>query len=179
LRIRRINRQTRQQQLALLRGGGGETLHFRPGRFRVDVVPGDRRNTAPVVDAGPQQQPKPIRRKVGRRLNVGLGAQQQASDRDGPGQVIQARFGRRRHRGARLTPEILDDEFLQVAVCVVLIAQGQQRLDTLAPSLANADQDARGKWNCRLAGGLDGRQTQFRRLVRRAMMGQAGLQQPG
>ncbi len=51
-------------------------------------------------------------------------------------------FGRVRHPGARLGPEVLDDDFLDMPVAVVQIAQRQQRLDALAPGLADADQDA-------------------------------------
>ena len=41
--------------------------------------------------------------------------------------------------------EILDDDFLDVAVALVQLAQRQQRLDALAPRLADADQDAGGE----------------------------------
>ena len=46
-------------------------------------------------------------------------------------------------RVSGLGAEILHDDFLDVAVRAVQIAQCQQRLDALAPRLADADQDAR------------------------------------
>jgi hypothetical protein len=47
-----------------------------------------------------------------------------------------------RHPGPSLGTEILDDDFLDVAVGFVQLAQPQQRLQALTPRLANADQDA-------------------------------------
>ena len=51
-------------------------------------------------------------------------------------------LGRGGHAGVGLGAEILDDDFLDVAVALVQVAQRQQRLDALAPGLADADQDA-------------------------------------
>ena len=56
--------------------------------------------------------------------------------------VVEIGFGRIGHAGPGLGPEVLDDDFLDMAVAVVQIAQRQQRLDALAPGLADADQDA-------------------------------------
>ena len=70
------------------------------------------------------------------------GRQDQAGDRDRPEMVRKRRLGRVRHRGAGLGAEVLDDDLLEMAVLGVQRAQRQQRLDPLAPGLADADQDA-------------------------------------
>src|SRR5262249_16572243 len=50
-----------------------------------------------------------------------------------------------RHARSRLRSEILDDDFLDVAVTVVELAQSKQRVDPLFTCFADADQDARGE----------------------------------
>ena len=47
-----------------------------------------------------------------------------------------------RHPGPGLGAKILDDDFLDVPVCFVQLAQPQQSLEALTPRLADADQDA-------------------------------------
>ena len=88
-------------------------------------------------------------RQIGRRLDVHRGAEQDARDRDGPEMFVERRLGMLRHAGAGLGAEILDDDFLHVAVALVQLAQRQQRLDALAPRLADADQDAGGERHLR------------------------------
>ena len=65
-----------------------------------------------------------------------------------------------------------------MAVAVVQVAQRQQRLDALAPGLADADQDAGGERHRRLAGGADGFEAHRRVLVGRAEMRPAAAAQP-
>ncbi len=85
---------------------------------------------------------------------------------------------RRGHARLGLGAEILDDDFLDVAVALVQIAQRQQRLDALGPGLADADQDARGERHRRLAGRGDAVEPPARHFVRRAEMRPAAPAQP-
>ena len=106
------------------------------------------------------------------------GPEDQPRDGDGPEMVVEIGLGRLRHARPGLGAEILDDDLLQVAVAVVQVAQRQQRLDALAPGLADADQDAGGERHRRLAGGADGLEPQRRVLVGRAEMRPAAAAQP-
>ncbi len=101
----------------------------------------------------------------------------QPGDGDRPQMVGLVGLGRRRHARAGLGPEILDDDFLDVAVALVEIAQRQQRLDALDPGLADADEDPRGERHRRLAGRRDRREPPRRRLVGRAEMRPAAARQ--
>ena len=92
--------------------------------------------------------------------------------------VGKAGFRRIRHAGAGLGPEILDDDLLDVAVMVIEVAQREQRLDALAPGLADADQDAGGERHRRLAGRGDRGEPHRRVLVGRAEMRPAATAQP-
>ena len=53
--------------------------------------------------------------------------------------------GHPRHRGVRLGPEVLHDDFLDAAVRAGDPADREQRLDPLREGLADADQDAGGE----------------------------------
>ena len=75
---------------------------------------------------------------------------------DGPQLILQRRLRRVGHARAGLGAEVLDDDLLDVAVALVDVADGQQRLDALGPRLADADQDAGGERHARAAGGLQG-----------------------
>ena len=55
--------------------------------------------------------------------------------------LVQRRLGRIGHARAGLGAEVLDDDFLDVAVALVDVADGQQRLDALGARLADADQE--------------------------------------
>src|SRR3984893_4957595 len=84
--------------------------------------------------------------------------------------IVEVGLGRLRHPRPRLGPEILYDDLLQVAVAVVQVAQRQQRLDALAPGLADADQDAGRDRHRGLAGTADRIEAYRRVLVGRAEM---------
>ena len=97
-------------------GGGVLAQRFEvwPGRLRVDVVRGDRRNAAPVVQPGGDQLWVVVITEVRRRLDVHLGAEDDAADGDGPEQVIEVRLRSIRHFRVGLRAEVLDDDFLDV-----------------------------------------------------------------
>ena len=75
-------------------------------------------------------------------------------------------IGRVGHLRAGFGTEILDDDFLDVAVALVQRAQRQQRFDPLAPGFADADQDAAGERHGGFACRSDCREPSRRMLVR-------------
>ena len=171
----------------MLAGGGAvarQRIQMRPRRFRVDEIRRHRRNAAPIIDAGADQPRQagtatgPAGAEIGRRLDIHLGAEDEARRSDGPTQIVEIGLGRIGHAGARLGPEILDDDFLNMVVPRMNFPDRQQRLDALQTALADADQDAGGKGNRRLAGETQGFQPDRRALVGRAVMRHALLAQP-
>ena len=85
----------------------------------------------------------------------------------------QRRLRRVSHGGARLGPEVLDDDLLQMIVAGMQGAQREQGFDALAPRLADADQDAAGERHAELAGRADRLQANPGMLVRAAVVGAA------
>ena len=69
----------------------------------------------------------------------------EARHRNGPHLLLERRLGCLRHARPGLGAEILDDDFLDVAVPLMHVADGKQRLDALAARFADADQDAGGE----------------------------------
>ncbi len=177
-RVSRVDRQPPDKRFAGCGGLLGQPIECRPRSLRVDVIGGDRRDAAPIVDAGGDHLGERTGVQVGRRLDVHLRAEDQARDSDGPEVIVELRLRRLRHPRPRLGPKILDDDLLHMAIAVVQIAQRQQRLDALAPGLADADQDAGGERHRRLAGGADGFKPYRRILVGRAEMRPAAAAQP-
>ena len=162
----RVHRQSLDQRLA---GGGrlfGQPLQVRPGRLRVDEVGSHGRYAAPVVDAGIDEPRQHAGAQVGRRLDVHLRAQHQPRRGDRPEQVLQGGLGRAGHPGLRLGPEVLDDDFLDVAVLVVQVAHGKQGVDPFLAGLADPDQDARSEGHARFAREPQGLEPSLRHLVR-------------
>ena len=152
--VARIDREPLGQHLAVARALGRERVELRPRPLGIHVVGRDRRDAAPVVDAGLDQAAVARLLQVGRRLDRQRVAEDQARDGDGPQQLVERRLGRIGHARVGLGLEVLDDDFLQMAVRAMQVAQRQQRLDPLLARLADADQDARGERHLRLAGGL-------------------------
>ena len=162
-----IDRQPRRELEAARAGGRREPVAVGPGRLGVDVVDRDRRDAAPVVDAGVEQARKVVVGEVRRRLHGDVGRQQQARRRDRPEVVVEARLRMRRHPRARLGAEVLHDHLLQVAVPLVQLAQGLERLDPLRPRLADPDQDPARERDPQLAGQVDRLEAAGGLLVRR------------
>ena len=151
----------------------------RPGRLGIDVVGRDRRDAAPVVDAGREQAVERVGIEVRRRLDAHLrrrtrGARARSS-RDGPRATAPA-------RRAIAVPG-LARKFWTMISCRwpcsrVQRAQREQRLDALAPGLADADQDAAGERHAQLAGRADRLEPHRGTLVRAAVVRPAALAQP-
>ncbi|MEY9215333.1 hypothetical protein ABH917_004779 [Thermobifida halotolerans] len=149
---------------ARLGGAFGERVDLRPGAFGVDVVGGERRDAAPVVDPGAQHQRElaaravsgvaPLGDEVGRGLDAGLRSQHDAGDGDGGGQVLQFGVGPVAHRGVGLGPEVLHDDLLDRAVLAGRPADGEDRVGALGGGLADADEDSGGEGNTGASGVL-------------------------
>ena len=143
---------------------------MRPRRLRVHIVGRDRRDAATVIDAGANERGEFAGAQVGRRLDVHLRFEKETRDSDRPQMIVErGRLGAG-HARARLRPKVLNDDFLDMAVRVVEIAQREQRLDPLGAGLADADQDARGEGNSLLAGAPDRVESRLGMLVRRTVM---------
>jgi hypothetical protein len=149
----------------VLGGARLEVLERGPGGLGVDVVGGDRRDPAPVVDAR-LEQPRVVRvAEVGRRLDVHLRAHHHPRGGDRGEELVERGLAMAVHRGARLGTEVLDDDLLDVPVAPVHVADGEQRLRALLLGLADADQDAGGEGDAEASRVLDGPQPHRGRLV--------------
>src|SRR5205823_4707485 len=73
--------------------------------------------------------------------------------------------------------EILDDHFLNVAVTLLEITDGEQCVYTVCGRFANADQNASSKWNALFACFLNSAQTLGRYFVRGMVVGLSWRQQ--
>jgi len=174
----RIDRQTLDQGLA---GGGGlllQAFEVRPGGLGVDEVRSDRRDAAPVVDAGRYELGQDAGAQIRRRLDMHAGSEHEAGRGDRPQQVLECRLGRVGHPGLGLGPEVLDDDFLDVAVLVVQVPHREQGVDPFLAGLADADQDPRGEGHPCLTGQPERLQPAVRHLVGAAVVGLALLVQP-
>ena len=170
LRVGRIDREALDEELAPGGGAPRQEVEGGPRRLRVDVVGGHRRHPAPIVDPGGDHLLERVGHQIGRRLDVHVGPEDQPGNRDRPQMVGEVGLGRRRHAGLGLGAEILDDDFLDVPVALVEVAQRQHRLDALYPCLADADQDPRGERHRRFTRRLDALEAARRGLVGRAEM---------
>ena len=115
---------------------------MRPRRLRVHIIGRDRRDATPVVDSSADERGEFAGAQVGWRLDVHLRLEKETRYSDRPEMIVERRRLDARHPRARLRPKVLDDDFLDMAVGVVEIAQREQRLDPLSAGLADADQDA-------------------------------------
>jgi hypothetical protein len=173
----RVDGQARGQGVAGRLGDRPQPVKGRPGPLRVDVVGRDRTDAAPVVDPGPQQDAE-VLGQVGWRLQVDGLVQQHPGRGDGPQVLVEVQGRARRHGRARLGPEVLDDDLLDVPVAAVGLVDGGQGLQPLGPRLADAAQDPGGERDGQLTGRLQGGQAGGRHLGDAAGMGAARLVQP-
>ncbi len=124
--VGRVDREALAQRETRGRGTGGEFVDVRPRAFGVDVVRGQRRDAAPVVDAGPQDEVVLGADQVRRRLDAGLRAEDEPGHGDRGGQVVEFRVGHVPHLGVRLGPEVLHDDFLDAAVLAGHLPDGEE-----------------------------------------------------
>ncbi len=76
----------------------------------------DRRDAAPVVEPRIDQLLIDARRQIWRRLDIHVGPENQTRRRDGPQQVVEIGFLGIGELGFGFGPEVLDDDFLDVAI---------------------------------------------------------------
>ena len=147
-----------------------EGLELGPRRLRVDVVDRDGRHPTPVVDPRVEQARELGVGEVRRRLQMTVGAEQDARGGDRPEVLVEVGLGVVGHPGARLRPEVLDDHLLDVAVPLVELADREQRLESLRSRLADPDQDPSRERDLELAREGDRLEPARRQLVRRAVV---------
>ncbi len=140
LHIGRIDGQPLPQREARRGRRVGQVGEKRPGPLGVHVVGRERGDTAPIVDSGPHQQIERSVDQIRRSLNPHARPEQQPSHRDGRREVDHLGVGNRAHRGVRLGSEVLDDDFLDVAVLAVRAADREERIDPLLERFADADE---------------------------------------
>ena len=129
----RVDGQPRREDEPARLGRLAQPVEGRPRALRVDVVGGDRRDAAPVVDARVEQRRRSRRRGSAAPARGRRRGRTSRAQRDRPEVVL----GRARrvvaHRRARLGQEVLDDHLLHVAVA----ARGWRR-SPRAPSSRSA-----------------------------------------
>ena len=130
----------------------------------------DRRNAAPVINAGINQRTKFFATEIGRRLDRHFSTENAARSGDGPAELIDIRFRRRRHLRTRLGTKILNDDFLDMTVTGMQVTYIPKCRQAVFATFANADQNTRGKRHPRLACETDCFQPSLRVLVWRAEM---------
>ncbi len=149
-----------------------EPLQGGPGSFGVDVVGGQRRDPAPVVDACAEQGLALVEvDEVGRRLEAHLWAEHDPGDGERSDVLLEPEVVGVAHRGVGLGAEVLDDDFLDVAVLAGDPAQLEDRLGPLSEVLADADQQAGGEGDREPARVLEHPHPDCRVLVGRAVVG--------
>ena len=178
-RIGGVDREAVHQKFA----GGGRTLgklrDRRPWRLWIDVVRGNGRDPAPIIDARGDQPRIDARRKVRGRLDIHRRTQDEARRGEAPKQVVKIGLGASREFGARLGAEVLDDDFLNVPELPMQIADREKRLEAFRPRLADANQNASREWDPQFARQPQRLKTDFRTLVGRAIMHSARFAEAG
>ena len=124
--IFRVDRQALNQVVTGTFGLRSEMIEMRPGCFGIDVIRRDRRHPTPVINACADRLCEITVIEIGWRLNAHVRAEYQARNGDSPAQFIHRRLCGRVHFSARLSAEILDDDFLQVTILRMQFTQGQQ-----------------------------------------------------
>src|SRR5213592_4194599 len=160
-----IDRETLAEDEAHALGGTAELRDQRPRLLGVDVVGRERRDAAPVVEPRGQEAGVDPRREVRRRLDVHVGSEQEPADGDRAEQVPERRLGVVPHRNARLRAEVLDDDFLEVTVPLLKVANRRERVHPLARCLTDADENACRERDRELARERDRAQAPRRHLV--------------
>jgi hypothetical protein len=176
--MRRVNREPLSQTFSRCRGTRTQLFDRGPRRFGIDVIWRHGRDPAPVIDPRRDQVPDQSGAEIRRRLDVHGRPEHDPCHRHGPKHVVVVRLRRICHAGVVLGPEVLDDDFLDVAVAAMQHVDRQERLDALGAGFADADQDAGGERHVHLARRLDGGEPRRRHLVGRAVMRAAALAQP-
>ena len=118
------------------------------------------------------------RRQVGRRLNIHFTTEDEARQGNGLEHFMVRRLWMITHWDIRLGAEILDDNFLDMAVAAMKIANSQKGVDSFLPCFADANQNARRKWNAEFPGLFHRAQAHGWFFIRRIVMGTTGEHEP-
>src|ERR1700733_5168213 len=151
---------------------------MRPGLFWIDEIWRQGRDSSPIVNAGVEQIIIIWRGKIGWRLNVDLW-HEQTCDRDGTHHFALRGFGPVVHRDLGLGAKVLNDDFLNVSVAAMQVADGNERVHAIVEGFADANEQARGEGNILLARLLNGAQAFGRYLVGSIVMGCTGGKKRG
>ncbi len=173
-----IERQPRCQLEPSTAAGFAQPLDVRPRGLRVDVVDRDRRDAAPVVDAGVEQAREVVVGEVRRRLHVPGRPEHDARRRHRPELVVDGGIRVAGHARSRLGAEVLHDHLTEVSVLVTQRLEGEQRVDPLLAGLADADQDAARERDRELTREPDRLEAAGGHLVGRGPVGATLLGQP-
>ena len=175
--VERIDWQPGRQHFALFRRSVPKTHHFRPWRFGVHMVRRHRRYPAPVVYARIDKRREIGTAEVGRRLDRHGWTEHRAGGRNGPQEFVEIRFRCIRHPRTRLGTEILNDDFLNVAITVMQVAYRFERCGPFVARLADPDQNTGRKRNPGLSRQPDRFQSRCGILVGRSVVRAAAPRQ--
>src|SRR3989454_11838898 len=173
-----IDREALAEDEAHALGGAAQLRDQRPRLLGVDVVGRERRDAAPVVEPRGEEAGVDPRREVRRRLDVHVGSEQEPADGDRAEQGPERRLGGAPHRNARPRADVLDDDFLEVTVPLLEVANRRERVHPLARCLTDADENACRERDRELARERDRAQAPRRPLVGGTVVRQAGAEQP-
>ncbi len=175
-----VGGEARRQRLACCLGGVAQRVERRPRPLRIHVVGGDGGHSTPVVDPRRDQRAELVGvGEVRWRLEMHVRAEQQTGGGDGPEQLVAIARVVAPHRRTRFGQEVLDDHFLHVAVALVRVADGDERVEPLGARLADPHEDPGGERDRGAAGGLERGQPAFGCLVGRSRVRAAGFREPG
>ena len=161
----RINGKPLYERLAARTDRSGQVFDRRPWRLRIDVIRAYGRHAAPVIDTRIDQSALLIRRQIWRRLDIHGRAEQQSRNGNGPTHFLCRRGRHGGHAGSRLRLEVLDDQFLDMTMNFVQIADRQQGVDPLHPRFTDTDQQPSGEGNTLLPCETEGFKARGRVLV--------------
>ena len=126
-------------------GFGFKLFKVRPRCLRVDMVRRDGRDAAPVIDAGANELRQRAVAQVRRRLDCHVRPQNQPRRGNRPQMIFKRWFGSHCHQCRIFGAEILDDDFLNMPVLGVKIADREQSFHPFQPRFANSDQQPGGE----------------------------------
>ncbi len=144
-----------------------------PRSFWIDEIRRQRRDSTPIVYAGIQQFLIIRIRKIGRRLNVHV-RHKQPRDTYCAQHVTAAWLRPTAHGNFGLDSKILNDDFLNVPIALVQIANRQQRVHSIFHRLANPNQNAGGERHSLLSRFFDRSQAFRGNFIGSVVVGRAG-----
>ena len=116
----------------------------RPGSFRVDVVDRDGRDAPEIRDARLNEREYVIDEVRG-RLDRNIRGQDRARERDGIQMGVRWARGVITHRRARFGYEVLDDDFLNMAIAQMGFGDRLEGCNAIAAVLTDSHQDPRSE----------------------------------